>query len=103
MSSRFVGAVEGAVSEFVAVWQERDEAANWEQRHDEELIREELRPLVFEEVRKQVRLRLRRMGRLLAVGGVGLTASGCSRMLAARCGGEAEDMHPLLTRAASLQ
>jgi hypothetical protein len=38
----------------VAKWQQRDESGNFTQVHDEELAKEELRPLVFEDVRKQV-------------------------------------------------
>lgn len=35
--------------------QDRDEGDNFTQRHNPELVKEELRPLVFEEVRQQVR------------------------------------------------
>ncbi len=55
ISSTFVPAIEAAISEYVARWQDRDETDNFAQHYDEELVREELRPLVFEEVRKQVR------------------------------------------------
>lgn len=32
---------------------------SWEQQHDPELLKDELRPLVFEEIRKQVRMYVR--------------------------------------------
>jgi hypothetical protein len=35
--------------------QDRDEGSNLSQAHDPELVKEELRPLVFDEVRRQVR------------------------------------------------
>ncbi len=40
--------------EFVAKWQDRDETNNFFQKHDVDLIKEELRPIVFEEIRQQV-------------------------------------------------
>lgn len=42
------------MQEFVAKWQDRDESANFFQRHDAELAKDELRPIVFEEIRMQV-------------------------------------------------
>jgi hypothetical protein len=54
ITSVFIPGIEAAISEYVAKWQQRDESANFSQSHDEELVKEELRPLVFEDVRKQV-------------------------------------------------
>ncbi len=56
MGSAFVPAIEAAVSEFAARWRGRNEAGNWEQSYEEGLVREALRPLVFEEIRQQVRV-----------------------------------------------
>jgi hypothetical protein len=58
ISSAFIPLIEGAVAEYIGKWQERPAAAgaSWEQQHDPELLKDELRPLVFEEVRQQVRL-----------------------------------------------
>ena len=53
-ASAFVPLIEAAVAEYAAKWRGRDEAANAAQAHDPELAKEELRPLVFEEVRLQV-------------------------------------------------
>jgi capsid protein len=58
--SAFVPAIEAAIAEFISKWQDRPaprlgggiDAAG---AHDDELLRDELRPLVFEEVRLQVR------------------------------------------------
>jgi hypothetical protein len=52
--SVFVPDIEAAVQDFVAKWQDRDESLNFAQRYDPDLVRDELRPLVFEQVRKQV-------------------------------------------------
>lgn len=52
--SVFVPAIERAVQEFVAKWQDRDESMNFAQRYDPDLVKDELRPLVFEELRLQV-------------------------------------------------
>lgn len=52
--SVFVPAIERAVQEFVAKWQDRDESMNFAQRYDPDLVKDELRPLVFEETRLQV-------------------------------------------------
>lgn len=52
--SVFVPAIERAVQEFVAKWQDRDESMNFAQRYDPDLVKDELRPLVFEEIRLQV-------------------------------------------------
>lgn len=41
--------------EFVAKWQDRDETDNFYQKYDAELVKDDLRPLVFEEIRLQVR------------------------------------------------
>ena len=55
MSSAFVGDLEAAVKLFVEKWQDHPEGANaLAQKHEAELVRQELRPLVFEEVRLQV-------------------------------------------------
>lgn len=50
----FIPFIEEAVQEYVGKWQDRDEGANFVQRYDAELVKEELRPLVFEEIRLQV-------------------------------------------------
>ncbi len=55
VGSAFVPAIETAVAEYVARWQDKDERENFAQTYDAELAKEELRPLVFEEVRRQVR------------------------------------------------
>lgn len=55
VSSAFVGDLEAAVKLFVEKWQDRAEGANaLAQKHEPDLVRQELRPLVFEEVRLQV-------------------------------------------------
>ena len=55
VSSTFVMDLEAAVKLFVEKWQEHPEGANTlAQKHEGELVRQELRPLVFEEVRLQV-------------------------------------------------
>ncbi|CAG9462067.1 unnamed protein product [Pedinophyceae sp. YPF-701] len=54
VSTVFVGAIEEAVQEYVARWQDCDEAGNFAQKYDPELVKEELRPVVFEEVRAEV-------------------------------------------------
>ena len=55
MSSAFVGDLEAAVKLFVEKWQDHPEGANaLAQKHEPDLVRQELRPLVFEEVRLQV-------------------------------------------------
>lgn len=55
VSSAFVGDLEAAVKLFVEKWQDHPEGANaLAQKHEAELVRQELRPLVFEEVRLQV-------------------------------------------------
>jgi hypothetical protein len=58
ISSAFIPLIEGAVAEYIGKWQERPApgGASWEQQHDPELLKDELRPLVFEEVRQQVRI-----------------------------------------------
>ncbi|KAI8469151.1 MAG: hypothetical protein J3K34DRAFT_514240 [Monoraphidium minutum] len=58
IGSAFVPLIEAAVAEYVAKWQDRDESSNFEQRHDPELVQEELRPLVFEEVDGEMRVLL---------------------------------------------
>jgi len=54
VGSVFIPAIEAAVQEFVAKWQDRDESANFFQKYDAELVKDELRPIVFEEIRTQV-------------------------------------------------
>lgn len=55
VSSAFVGDLEAAVKLFVEKWQDHPEGANaLAQKHEPDLVRLELRPLVFEEVRLQV-------------------------------------------------
>ncbi|KAF6264066.1 hypothetical protein COO60DRAFT_270081 [Scenedesmus sp. NREL 46B-D3] len=56
ISSAFIPLIEGAVAEYIGKWQERPApgGASWELQHDPELLKDELRPLVFEEVRQQV-------------------------------------------------
>lgn len=55
MSSAFVPDLEAAIKVFVEKWQDHPEGANaLAQKHEAEQVREELRPLVFEEVRLQV-------------------------------------------------
>ena len=55
VSSVFVADLEAAVKLFVEKWQDHPEGANaLAQKHEAELVRQELRPLVFEEVRLQV-------------------------------------------------
>lgn len=61
MGSVFVPSIEAAVQEFVAKWQDRDESANFFQAYDAELVKDELRPIVFEEIRVQVRYGSRRV------------------------------------------
>ncbi|KAG1669632.1 hypothetical protein FOA52_010792 [Chlamydomonas sp. UWO 241] len=54
ISSVFVPSIESAVHEFVAKWQDRDETDNFFQKFDQELVKDELRPIVFEEIRLAV-------------------------------------------------
>jgi len=54
MTSMFIPAIESGVQEFVAKWQDRDETNNFFQKYDADLVKEELRPIVFEEIRQQV-------------------------------------------------
>ena len=54
MGTAFIDTLEDVVRVFVDKWQDRDEGANLAQRHDVELLKDELRPLVFEGVRCQV-------------------------------------------------
>lgn len=50
----FVPDIEIAVQEFVAKWQDRDESTNFAQKYNPDLVKDELRPIVFEEIRLQV-------------------------------------------------
>jgi hypothetical protein len=52
--SVFIPPIEAAVQDFVSKWQDKDEANNFFQHHDADLIKQELRPIVFEEIRQQV-------------------------------------------------
>lgn len=54
ITSIFVPEIEQAVQDFVAKWQERDESMNFAQKYDPDLVKDELRPVVFEEIRQQV-------------------------------------------------
>lgn len=42
------------MQEYVVKWQDRDERDNFFQKHDADLVKDELRPIVFEEIRQQV-------------------------------------------------
>lgn len=69
MSSAFVGDLEAAVKLFVEKWQDHPEGANaLAQKHEPDLVRQELRPLVFEEVRLQVDEEMRVLLQNLKVG-----------------------------------
>jgi hypothetical protein len=57
------------MSTYYANKQDRDEGSNFAQSYDPELVKEELRPLVFEEVRQQVRLVWNEGGAKLEGGG----------------------------------
>ena len=54
VTSIFVPSIEASVHDFVAKWQDRDEKDNFFQKFDTDLVKDELRPIVFEEVRVQV-------------------------------------------------
>lgn len=54
VTSLFIPDIEDAVEEYVVKWQDRDERDNFFQKYDPELVKDELRPIVFEEVRQQV-------------------------------------------------
>ena len=54
VTSVFIPSIEAAVQEFVAKWQDRDETGNFFQKYDGELVKDELRPIVFEEIRTAV-------------------------------------------------
>lgn len=54
VTSIFVPSIEASVHDFVAKWQDRDEKDNFFQKFDNDLVKDELRPIVFEEVRIQV-------------------------------------------------
>ncbi|KAG2497810.1 hypothetical protein HYH03_004081 [Edaphochlamys debaryana] len=55
----FIPSIEAGVQEFVAKWQDRDEQDNFHQKFDGELVKDELRPIVFEEIRLQVDVEMR--------------------------------------------
>ena len=55
VTSTFTPDIESAVKQFVERWQTHDEGQNaLPQKHEPELVKGEMRPLVFEEVRQQV-------------------------------------------------
>ena len=54
MKSEFIADIEQSVKKFIDRWQDRDESGNFSQKYDPELVKEQLRPLVFEEVRVEV-------------------------------------------------
>lgn len=54
MSIVFVPLIEEAMQEYANVWQDTDEGENFEQKHDPSLVKDALRPLVYEEVRIEV-------------------------------------------------
>lgn len=54
VTSVFIPDIEDAVQEYVVKWQDRDERDNFIQKHDPDLVKDELRPIVFEEIRQQV-------------------------------------------------
>eukprot|EP00878_Enallax_costatus_P017399 GHUV01018273.1.p1 GENE.GHUV01018273.1~~GHUV01018273.1.p1 ORF type:complete len:830 (+),score=314.81 GHUV01018273.1:156-2492(+) len=56
ISSSFIPLIEASVAEYIGKWQERPAPSgpSWEQQYDAELLKDELRPLVFEEIRQQV-------------------------------------------------
>ena len=55
VTSLFTPDIESAVKQFVERWQTHDEGQNaLPQKHEPELVKGEMRPLVFEEVRQQV-------------------------------------------------
>lgn len=62
------------LQEFVAKWQDRDEGENFHQKYDAELVKDELRPIVFEEIRLQVGLLSVRAGGRGADAGAGAGA-----------------------------
>lgn len=69
VSSAFVADLEAAVKLFVEKWQDHPEGANaLAQKHEPDLVRQELRPLVFEEVRLQVDEEMRVLLQNLKVG-----------------------------------
>lgn len=69
VSSAFVGDLEAAVKVFVEKWQDHSEGANaLAQKHEPDLVCQELRPLVFEEVRLQVDEEMRVLLQNLKVG-----------------------------------
>lgn len=61
VTSLFIPDIEDAVEEYVVKWQDRDERDNFFQKYDPELVKDELRPIVFEEIRQQVDVEVRVM------------------------------------------
>lgn len=59
ISSNFIPLIEASVAEYISKWQERPAPSgpSWEQQYDAELLKDELRPLVFEEIWQQVSTR----------------------------------------------
>lgn len=69
VSSAFVTDLEAAIKVFVEKWQDHPEGSNaLAQKHEPEQVRQELRPLVFEEVRLQVDEEMRVLLQNLKVG-----------------------------------
>eukprot|EP00899_Mesostigma_viride_P008882 jgi/Mesvir1/17996/Mv09337-RA.2 len=54
MSRIFVQHIQNCLKDFVANWQDKDESDNFFQKHDPEMIKEAVRPVVFEEIRQDV-------------------------------------------------
>ena len=54
VESQFTEKIEKVVESYMEKWQDRDEENNFKQAHDVELAKDELRPVVFEEIRQQV-------------------------------------------------
>lgn len=52
--SKFVSAIEAGVKTYGDKWQERDEGNNFFQKYDAEMVKDELRPVVYDEVRVEV-------------------------------------------------
>jgi len=50
----FIAQIEQAVEEFTETWHDKEESGNFFQKYDPELVKDALRPVVFEEVRRDV-------------------------------------------------
>ena len=51
VGAEFVKPLEASLGEYARTWQHKDEAGNFFQKHDNDMVIEALRPVVFEEVR----------------------------------------------------